>query len=153
MQALSAAYHSANLTVEKVSSATFHIPLVVLITAFSFQKVILTHNLPSWVLKLCLKSYRFSCDGVVFEYLFSWWLFQTETIILRVKMLHWTEVSERMWWKNIVLIQILPTSCRIFFNHFPGKKGPYKQSGISAYWFHCIFQKNVLLEILWCLES
>lgn len=118
MQALSAAHHSPNLTVEEVSSAAFKITLIMLVTAFSFQKVILTHSLPSWVLKLCLMSYLFPHNGVTFEYLFSQWLFQTKNITLWVKALHGAEVSERMWWKNIVLIQILPISCRIFFFFF-----------------------------------
>lgn len=123
MQALSAAHHSPNLTVEEVSSAAFKITLIMLVTAFSFQKVILTHSLPSWVLKLCLMSYLFPHNGVTFEYLFSQWLFQTKNITLWVKALHGAEVSERMWWKNIVLIQILPISCRIFFFFFTTSMG------------------------------
>lgn len=97
MQALSAAYHSPNLTVEEVSSAAFKIILVELITALSFQKVILTHSLPSWVLKPCLMSYVIPHDGVMFEYLFSWWLFQTKIITVSKS----TTLS-RSFWMNVM---------------------------------------------------
>lgn len=70
IQTLTAAYHW-EFDLEKVSSAAFQIILVVLITGFFLQQMILTQILHSLVLKLCLVSYLFSCDCVVFVFMMA----------------------------------------------------------------------------------